>query len=68
MMAIQAPLHIALNVSDLVRAEVFYGQVLGLTPVERPLAFPGIWYQVGDFQIHLILAENCNQTPQNPQK
>jgi glyoxylase I family protein len=62
MISIQAPLHVALNVRDLAQAEAFYGEVLGLTPVERPLSFPGLWYQVGSFQIHLIWAE-AGQNP-----
>lgn len=55
-MQITRSLHAALLVSDLKQAEHFYGTVLGLTQVERPLKFPGIWYQVGEFQIHLIAA------------
>jgi glyoxylase I family protein len=63
MISIQAPLHVALNVSDLARAEQFYGGVLGLEPVERPLKFPGSWYQVGPFQLHLIVAEGWRTEP-----
>jgi glyoxylase I family protein len=58
MISIQSPLHVALNVSDLAQAEAFYREVLGLTPAERPLSFPGLWYQVGHFQVHLIVAES----------
>ncbi len=48
-------LHTALWVSDLARAEHFYGTVLGIPKVERlPFDFPGAWYQVGSSQIHLI--------------
>ncbi|MEN9212715.1 MAG: VOC family protein [Thermostichus sp. DG02_4_bins_136] len=51
-------LHTALWISDLARAEHFYGTVLGIPKVERlPFNFPGAWYQVGSSQIHLILAE-----------
>jgi catechol 2,3-dioxygenase-like lactoylglutathione lyase family enzyme len=49
-------LHTALNVTDLDRAEHFYGTVLGLAKVKRDLTFPGVWYQIGDCQIHLIVA------------
>ncbi|MEB3291206.1 MAG: VOC family protein, partial [Leptolyngbya sp.] len=48
---------VALNVSDLAQAEAFYGGVLGLPTVDRPLAFPGQWYQIGGFQIHLIVVD-----------
>lgn len=57
MIELTAPLHVALAVTNLERAEEFYGQVLGLQPVERALNFPGAWYQVGGFQIHLMAVE-----------
>ncbi|MBD1908419.1 VOC family protein [Funiculus sociatus GB2-A5] len=50
-------LHAAILVSDLERAEHFYGKVLGLYKIDRTLKFPGAWYQVGEFQIHLIVAD-----------
>jgi glyoxylase I family protein len=55
-MQIQRFLHTALNVTDLAKAETFYGDVLGLEKVSRDLKFAGAWYQVGDYQIHLIVA------------
>ncbi|KPQ33748.1 MAG: putative dioxygenase of extradiol dioxygenase family [Phormidesmis priestleyi Ana] len=51
------PLHVALQVSDLDKAEQFYTEILGLTKGERNLTFPGTWYQIGDFQLHLIVSE-----------
>ena len=51
------PLHVAVQVSDLAQAEAFYTQVIGLQKVERQLTFPGTWYQIGDFQLHLIVSE-----------
>lgn len=51
------PLHVAVQVSDLATAETFYTQVIGLQKVDRQLTFPGTWYQVGDFQLHLIVSE-----------
>ena len=54
-------LHTAVLVSNLERAEHFYGKVLGLTKIERTLKYPGAWYQVGEFQIHLIVASPANQ-------
>jgi glyoxylase I family protein len=50
-------LHAALLVTDLNAAKYFYETVLELTPVERNLAFPGQWYQMGAVQIHLIVAD-----------
>ena len=51
-------LHAALLVSDLHRSSLFYGTVLGLAVVDRPLDFPGIWYQIGAMQLHLMVNEN----------
>ncbi len=56
-MEIISYLHTAILVEDLSVAEFFYGQVLGLTRVDRPLGFPGAWYQIGAVQIHLIVAD-----------
>lgn len=53
-MPVLRSLHVALNVTDLDRADRFYGELLGLPRADRPLSFPGLWYQVGEFQIHLI--------------
>jgi catechol 2,3-dioxygenase-like lactoylglutathione lyase family enzyme len=60
-------LHTAILVSDLARAEYFYGTVLGLTKVDRELRFPGAWYQVGNCQVHLIVS-NCSSTQELPEK
>ena len=54
-MQIIQPLHSALLISNLDKSEHFYSTVLGLSKIDRELKFPGIWYQVGNFQIHLIL-------------
>ena len=55
-MQITQCLHAAVLVSELEQAEHFYSNVLGLSKVERSLKYPGAWYQVGEFQIHLIVA------------
>jgi catechol 2,3-dioxygenase-like lactoylglutathione lyase family enzyme len=49
-------LHVALLVSDLERSQHFYGSVLGLEKIDRDLRFPGAWYEVAGFQIHLMVA------------
>jgi glyoxylase I family protein len=51
------PLHVAVQVSDLEKAEAFYTDIIGLQKIERNLTFPGTWYQIGDFQLHLIVSE-----------
>jgi catechol 2,3-dioxygenase-like lactoylglutathione lyase family enzyme len=58
-------LHAAIVVSDLEKAEQFYGTVLGLQVIDRPFKFPGIWYGVGEFQIHLIAAERVSSELQH---
>ena len=57
------PLHVALQVSDLAKAEAFYSEVIGLSKVERTLTFPGTWYQIGDFQLHLIVSQWAKHPP-----
>lgn len=48
-------LHTAILVADLEQAEHFYGTVLGLERCDRALKFPGAWYEVNGYQIHLIV-------------
>jgi catechol 2,3-dioxygenase-like lactoylglutathione lyase family enzyme len=49
--------HVTLVVGDLERSARFYVDLLGMRRVERPgFAFPGLWFQAGGTQIHLILA------------
>ncbi|MEA5581623.1 VOC family protein [Nodularia harveyana UHCC-0300] len=59
-------LHTAILVTDLEKSENFYGKVLGLSKIERSLKYAGAWYEVGNYQIHLIVAstvptDNPNQ-------
>jgi glyoxylase I family protein len=67
-MQITQCLHTAILVSDLEKAEHFYGTILGLSKVERLLKFPGAWYQVEDFQIHLIVDTSIQPKLQNSEK
>lgn len=67
-MQITKCLHTAVLVSELETAEHFYGKILGLPKVERSLNFPGVWYQVGEFQIHLIVNPNATRELVNSQK
>ena len=47
--------HYSFTVGDLERSKAFYGDVLGLEEIERPdFGIPGVWYGVGETQIHLI--------------
>jgi glyoxylase I family protein len=65
-MQITQCLHAAVLVSDLKQAEHFYSNVLGLPKVDRTLKFPGAWYQIGEFQLHLIVAPDISSQLQNP--
>ena len=67
-MQITQCLHAAVLVSDLKQAEHFYGNVLGLPKVDRTLKFPGAWYQVGEFQLHLIVTPDISSQLQNAEK
>ncbi|WP_017314282.1 VOC family protein [Mastigocladopsis repens] len=64
-MQITQSLHTAILVSNLEHSEHFYGKVLGLPKVERSLKYPGAWYQVGEYQIHLIVASSVPTETQN---
>ncbi|MGB3511496.1 MAG: VOC family protein [Microcoleaceae cyanobacterium] len=55
-MQITQSLHVALLISNLEKAEHFYGKILRLPKADRSRNFPGTWYQVGNFQIHLIVS------------
>ncbi len=65
-MQITQCLHAAILVTDLNRAEHFYGEVLKLPLcVERSRNFPGSWYLVGEYQLHLIVASSLTSQSQN---
>ena len=57
MVDILYPLHVAVQVSDLETSDRFYTEIIGLKKIDRQLSFPGSWYQIGDFQLHLIVSE-----------
>lgn len=55
--------HVTIVVRDLERSRGFYVDVLGMQPVERPgFRFPGLWFQAGATQVHLI-EENAESGP-----
>jgi glyoxylase I family protein len=65
---IQQCLHTAILVSDLEKAETFYGKILGLAKIERSLKYPGAWYQIGDYQIHLMVDARAKTELTNTEK
>lgn len=47
--------HYSFTVSDLERSRRFYEDVLGFATIPRPdFGFPGVWYGVGNSEVHLI--------------
>jgi glyoxylase I family protein len=58
MLEITNCLHAAVIVTDIERSIAFYSGILGLERADRSLKYPGVWYQLGDFQIHLIEDKN----------
>lgn len=67
-MQISQCLHTAILVSDLEKAEYFYSNILGLSKVERILKYPGIWYQIDQYQIHLMVDSAFKPALSNPEK
>lgn len=61
-------LHASLLISDLTRSRGFYEGLIGLVPSgNRPnLDFPGIWYALGEAQIHLICQPNPDPVEGRP--
>jgi glyoxylase I family protein len=53
--------HVALPIRDVERAARFYGDVLGLTRVERPgFGIAGAWFEVGGAQLHLLVVDGTS--------
>ena len=60
MIEIKQMMHAGLIVSDLERSRAFYEGLLGLKPnPARPdFNFPGVWYDIGQNQVHLMVVPN----------
>lgn len=67
-MKITQCLHTAIVVTNLEKSEHFYSKILGLAKIDRILKYPGAWYQVGDYQIHLIVQTNTEKKLANSEK
>ena len=67
-MEITQCLHAAILVSDLAKAEQLYSDILGLQKIERNLNYPGAWYQVGQFQLHLMVHPHLTIQQHNQEK
>jgi len=58
--------HVTFVVQNLERSQQFYVDLLGMQLAPRPnFSFPGLWFQAGSTQIHLIL-ESPESGPATP--
>jgi glyoxylase I family protein len=62
-------LHASVLVEDLPRARDFYEGVLNLSPSPlRPaMSFDGVWYEIGEVQIHLLCLPNPDRGQERPE-
>jgi catechol 2,3-dioxygenase-like lactoylglutathione lyase family enzyme len=61
--------HVSFSVRDLARAREFYEGVLGLRVIPRPdFGLAGMWYGVGEGQIHLIQRRDGEELGSAPEK
>lgn len=60
MIKINRMMHTGLIVTDLEKSRAFYEGLLGLTPnPARPdFSFAGVWYDIGENQVHLMMVPN----------
>jgi catechol 2,3-dioxygenase-like lactoylglutathione lyase family enzyme len=68
MTTILRSLHVAILVSDLEQARGFYRDVLGLAESPRSLNFPGYWFQIGEFQLHIMQCDGWRSPCPRPDK
>ncbi|HYE35367.1 VOC family protein [Methylocaldum sp.] len=61
--------HASLIVSDLDASRRFFEGILGLIPSDKrpPLSFDGIWYEIGEQQIHLLQVPNPDAGAERPE-
>ena len=60
MIKINRLMHVGLIIADLNRARAFYEGLLGFSPnPKRPnFGFEGVWYDIGQNQVHLMVVPN----------
>ena len=59
--------HVSLIIADLSVSIAFYEGLLGLEQAERPqLSFPGVWFRIGDQQLHLLQVPDPDAASQRP--
>ncbi len=60
---------ICIPVGEEAAARKFYTDILGLTEIEKPVqlrANGGLWYQIGDVQLHLGVEAQINKSKRHP--
>ncbi|MEQ1603058.1 MAG: glyoxalase [Methylophilaceae bacterium] len=69
MIEIKQLLHAGLIISDLAKSRAFYEGLLGLKPnALRPdFGFEGVWYDIGNNQIHLMAVPNPDAASIRPE-
>ncbi|MDH5324740.1 MAG: VOC family protein [Gammaproteobacteria bacterium] len=67
-MTISTLLHVSLLVADTVVSERFYQEIIGLEKSsDRPdLGYPGVWFELGPQQLHLIQQPNPDPVEGRP--
>ncbi len=62
-MKVSQLLHASILVQDVAATRAFYEGMLGLSPsAQRPdLGFPGVWYELGAQQIHVLALASAPQ-------
>jgi glyoxylase I family protein len=62
-MKVSQLLHASILAQDVAASRAFYEGVLGLSPsAQRPdLGFPGVWYELGAQQIHVLALASAPQ-------
>lgn len=62
-------LHASLLIADVEKSRRFYEDILGLvaSPDRPELGFPGVWYDVGGGQIHLLGLANPDPVDARPE-
>ena len=60
--------HVSLMIADCLKSREFYQGVLGLEVADRPdLGFPGLWFRIGEQQIHLLELPNPDPVTGRPE-
>jgi catechol 2,3-dioxygenase-like lactoylglutathione lyase family enzyme len=60
--------HSSLLVTDLARARAFYEGILGLelSSLRPPMPFDGVWYEIGEQQMHLLALPSPEEGLERP--